>query len=221
LDLHLVFNAFSIVLIDLILGGDNAVVIALAVRSLPRRQRLRGTAAGAACAVVLRVALTFFAAEMLEVRFVQLIGGALIFWIAGRLFADAAPEGGGKELHGFWRAIGYIVVADITMSLDNVLAIAAASHGNLLLLTFGLGLSIPFIVFTSNLLANLMERFPIIVYAGAAILGKVGAEMMLTDSFIRSLWTPSPLVRYLIEGTGALAIVAAGRVTELRRSAAK
>jgi YjbE family integral membrane protein len=222
LDLHFLFNALSIVLIDLVLGGDNAVVIALAVRALPARQRIRGVAIGAGAAVALRVVLTFFAARLLEVRYVQLAGGVLVLWIAVKLFSDAEPgPRAGKELHDFWKAIAYIVVADITMSTDNVLAIAAASHGSLALLIFGLGLSIPFVVFTSTLLSRLMDRFPVIVYAGVAILGRVGAEMILTDSFVAKAWTPGELVRHLLEAAVAVVVVAAGWLVARRRSTAE
>jgi len=221
LDLHFFLDALSIVLIDLILGGDNAVVIALAVRGLPPRDRTRGVAVGAGAAVVLRVAVTFFAARLLQLPLLQLAAGVLILWIAVTLFSGAkhGPRAG-KELHSFWKAIAYIVVADITMSTDNVLAIAAASHGSLALLIFGLGLSIPFVVFTSTLLSHLMDRFPLIVYAGAAVLGRVGAEMILTDALVAQAWRPDPLTRYLWEAGVALAVVAAGWLMARRRSAA-
>jgi YjbE family integral membrane protein len=221
LDLHFIFNAFSIVLIDLILGGDNAVVIALAVRALPKQQRLRGVAIGAGAAVALRVAITFFAAQMLQVRFVQLAGGVLILWIAVKLFADAGDAAAEvRNASSFWRAIAYIVIADLTMSTDNVLAVAAASHGNLGLLLFGLGLSIPFVIFTSTLLSRLIDRFPAIVYVGAAILGKVGAEMILTDAWMKQHWLPGSVHRYAIEAMVALAVAAGGFMVSRRASQA-
>lgn len=212
MDPQQIFNALSIVLIDLILGGDNAVVIAMAVRGLPKEQRMRGIAIGAGAAVVLRVALTFFAARLLQLRFVQLVGGALVLWIAVNLFSGGDDDAAGKEVRGFWKAIGYIVVADITMSTDNVLAIAAASHGSLPLLIFGLSLSIPFVVFTSSLLSTLMEKYPAIVYLGAGILGKVGAEMMLTDPWVRQHWAVPPAAHYAIELAAALGVLLIGRL---------
>jgi YjbE family integral membrane protein len=219
LDLHFLCNALSIVLIDLILGGDNAVVIALAVRALPQRQRLRGIALGAGAAVLLRVAITYFAARLLQVRFIQLSGGILIFWIAVKLFSSAEDNGAADmDLNSFWRAIAYIVVADLTMSTDNVLAVAAASHGDLRLLLFGLGLSIPFVVVTSSLLSRLMDRIPAIVYLGAAILGKVGAEMILTDAWMLHQWSPTTWQRYAIEGCAALAIALTGFATSRRHA---
>src|SRR5690242_18352168 len=137
---HFILAGLTILLIDLLLGGDNAVVIALAVRALPPPQRRIGISVGAGLAVILRVALTFFAAELLQRRYIQLAGGLVILWIAVKLFTDADPAHAARPAPGFWRAIWLIVVADVTMSTDNILAIAAASKGSLPLLIFGLGL---------------------------------------------------------------------------------
>ena len=175
----------SIVLIDLILAGDNAVVIAAAVRSLPRKQRHRGIVLGAGAAVLLRVVLTYFAAQLLQMSYVKLIGGLFILWIGVKLFVDSAPdEEVQQNANSILQALWVIVIADLTMSVDNVLAVAGASKGNLFLLLFGLGLSIPFVVFTSSLLSILMDKYPLIIYVGAGILGKVGAEMIFTDPIV-------------------------------------
>lgn len=212
-DLAFLSSLVSIVLIDLILAGDNAVVIAMAVRSLPHEQRKKGIIFGAAAAVLLRVALTFFVAQLLNVSYVKLAGGILILWIAVKLFIEGAPEDG-HERHAttIWQAIKIIVIADITMSLDNMLAVGGASHGNLFLLLFGLGLSIPFIVFTSNLLSMLMDKYPVIIYIGAAILGKVGGEMIMTDPFTVNLIYPSKPVVYAIEGVFAAGVIISGKI---------
>jgi len=203
----------SIVLIDLILAGDNAVVIAMAVRSLPRKQRLKGIMVGAAAAVVLRVIITFFAAKLLMMGYVKLIGGALILWVAVKLFVEGVPEEEGqREAKTLWQAMWIIVVADLTMSLDNILAVAGASKGNPFLLIFGLGLSIPFVVFTSNLLSMLMDKYPIIIYMGAAILGKVGAEMIFTDPVITEAFAPSVLFQYAMEALFAVGVIAVGKL---------
>jgi len=210
---HFLVSILSVVLIDLVLGGDNAVVIACSVRGLSRPQRSRGIAVGAACAVILRVAITFFAADLLGHRFLQLAGGVLILWIAVRLLQDAMPDAASARVtHDFWKAVGYIVAADVTMSTDNILAIAAVSKGNLSLLIFGLGLSIPLVVFASNLLSRLMDRYPLVVYLGAAILGRVGMEMILTDSFVAHKFHPAEPLRYFMQALAALAVVAAGRL---------
>lgn len=211
-DLAFLSSLFSIVIIDLILAGDNAVVIAMAVRSLPQEQRKKGIIFGAAAAVLLRVILTFFVAQLLRLSYVKLAGGILILWIAVKLFVEGAPEDE-QDRHAvtIWQAIKIIVIADITMSLDNMLAVGGASHGNMFLLLFGLGLSIPFIVLTSNLLSMLMDKYPVIIYIGAAILGKVGGEMIITDPFTVTLLPASLLagdltapVRTLQYGTEAV-----------------
>ena len=208
-----VVGLLSIVLIDLILAGDNAVIIAMAVRSLPRKQRTKGIAFGAGAAVILRVILTFFAAQLLQVQFIKFIGGAVILWIAVKLFVEGAPgEEGQKEVKTLWQAIWLIIIADITMSTDNVLAVAGASKGNLFLLLFGLGLSIPFVVFTSNLLSMLMDKYPFIIYIGAAVLGRVGGEMMITDPFITNLLHPAKYVQYGVEAFFTIGVLAAGKI---------
>jgi YjbE family integral membrane protein len=158
------------------------------------------------------VGLTFFAARLLQTSFLQLIGGALILWIAVKLFADADPKAKVAATDQFWRAIRFIVIADITMSIDNILAIAAASKGNMYLLIFGLGLSIPLVIFTSGLLSMLMDRYRFIIYLGAAILGKVAAEMIMTDSYVVKTFHPSPFVQYCVEALTALGVIVAGKL---------
>jgi len=224
-------SLFSIVIIDLILAGDNAVVIAMAVRSLPREQRKKGIMFGAGAAVLLRVVLTFFVAQLLTVSYVKLAGGVLILWIAVKLFVEGAPEDEhGREATGLWQAVKIIVIADITMALDNMLAVGGASHGNLFLLLFGLGLSIPFVVLTSNLLSMLMDKYPVIIYIGAAILGKVGGEMIITDPFTVGLLpagllapdlnAPVAALKYFTEAVFALGVIVAGKLW-IRRTIAR
>ena len=208
------FSAFlSIILIDLILAGDNAVVIAIAVRSLPRKQRQKGILLGASAAVVLRVILTYFAAQLLQMSYVKFLGGLFILWIAVKLFVDSAPDQESeRSAHSILQALWVIVVADLTMSVDNVLAVAGASKGNLFLLLFGLGLSIPFVVFTSSLLSLLMDRYPFIIYFGAGILGKVGAEMIFTDPIVEE-WIRIPdAVLYGLEALFAVGVIVVGKL---------
>ena len=189
----------SIVLIDLVLAGDNAVVIAMAVRSLPGKQRLWGIALGAGGAVVVRVICTFLVAQLLNMPFIKLVGGAVIIWIAVKLFTEGADEDyKERESGNIWQALWIIIVADMSMGIDNMLAVGAASHGNLFLLIFGLALSIPFVVLMSNTLSKLMDKYPIILWAGAAILGKVGGEMMITDPWIHGLLNPPKWVEYAV-----------------------
>jgi YjbE family integral membrane protein len=212
-DLQFLSGLFSIVIIDLILAGDNAVVIAMAVRSLPKEQRTRGIFFGAGAAVLLRVMLTFFVAQLLQINYLKIIGGILILWIAVKLFVEGVPEESvEKEPASLWQAVKIIVIADITMATDNMLAVGGASHGNLFLLLFGLGLSIPFIVFTSNLLSMLMDKYPVIIYIGAAILGKVGGEMIITDPFTEGILHPNKIMIYSVELIFAIGVIVSGKL---------
>ena len=211
--MHFLLSGLSLVLIDLLLAGDNALVIALAVRSLPKHERRIGIAGGAGAAVVLRVALTTVAARLLTIPYLQIVGGLLILWIALKVLIDAStPPDATPAPMRFWQAIWYIVVADITMSTDNVLAVAGASKGNFWLIAFGLTVSIPFIVLSSNLLSKLMDRFPALIYLGAGILGKVGGEMILTDALVVRLYHPGNPVRYAVEAALVVAVIVAGRM---------
>ena len=208
----------SIVVIDVVLAGDNAVVIALAVRKLPPKQRLVGIALGSAVAVLLRVCLTFVAAQLLAISYIKLIGGLLILWIAVKLLIDnTGEEAHGREAGDLWQAVWLILVADVTMSLDNVLAVAGASKGSLGLLVFGLGLSIPLVVFTSNLLAKLMDRYPVIIYLGSGILGKVGGEMIMTDRLVADSLHPALWAVRVVEWGLAVAVILVALAWQRRR----
>jgi YjbE family integral membrane protein len=203
----------SIVLIDLVLAGDNAVVIALAVKNLPRQKKIKGIIFGAGAAVILRVAITFFVAQLLQISFIKLAGGALVLWIAVKLFVEGAPEEKfQKEATTFLQAIRIIVIADLVMSTDNILAVAGACKGNLFLLLFGLALSIPFVVFTSTLLSMLMEKYPFIVYIGAGVLGRVGGEMLMTDPFVVKWIAPGKVLQYSVEVIGAIGVIVVGKL---------
>jgi YjbE family integral membrane protein len=207
---RILIDGFSIVLIDLLLAGDNALVIALAVRSLPPRERKLGIAFGSIAAVVLRILITFVAVKLLSVEYIKLVGGAFVLWIAVKVFADSGehPKEAASVGH-FLQAMSYIVFADITMSVDNILAVAGASHGSIALIVFGLCFSIPFVVVSSNLLAKLLDRYPVLLYVGAAILGKVGAEMMLTDAFVTRTLNPGTVMIYAGEALGIAGVLIA------------
>lgn len=212
--------ALNIVFIDILLAGDNAVLIALAVRQLTPRDRRVGILVGAAGAVILRVVLTFFATKMLAIPLLKLVGGVLILGIAVKLLKDDAEQhGGGKEASTLLQAMWMILVADITMSLDNILAIAGASKGHIELVIFGLALSIPFVVFASNWLSGLMERYPLIVIFGAAILGKVGAEMILTDPWVAERFHVSATLEYGLQALMAVGVVLVGKYVVGKRPA--
>ncbi|MGD9509224.1 MAG: TerC family protein [Geminicoccaceae bacterium] len=174
----------EIVWINILLSGDNAVVIALACRSLPNEMRKWGILLGVAPAIVLRVLFTGFVSTLLQVPYLKFVGSALLLWIAIGLMLpeeDDDPEHAGGHHGSLWVAIRTIVVADAVMSLDNVIAIAAAANGDNILLVFGLLLSMPLVIFGSALLLKVMERWPVLVVAGAALLGWIAGELLLSD----------------------------------------
>jgi YjbE family integral membrane protein len=172
----------GIIVIDLTLAGDNALVIALAVRTLPRRQQFWGRIWGTAGAVGLRLLFIAIATILLQVPFLQLVGGLLLFWIALKLVRqETGAEGHVRQGSSLREAVWIIVVADAVMSLDNVLAVAAAAHGDMTLVVFGIALSLPIVVWGSGLLATLMNRFVWIIWLGGGILGYVAGEMILKE----------------------------------------
>ena len=168
--------------LNLLLSGDNAVLIALAVRALPRHQRILGQVWGAAGAVVLRLVFVGIISALLAIPFLRLSGGAVLLWIAYKL---VQPEGGegesGRHGRSLWHAIWLILVADVTMSLDNVLAIAGAAHGDMVLVAIGIAMSVPIVIVGSSILAALMSRYPAIIWVGGGVLGYVAGDMMLED----------------------------------------
>jgi len=213
-----VLSALSILVVDLTLSGDNAVVIAGAAKALPPSLRKRALITGAACAVIALVAAAFFATRLLRVKGLQIAGGAAIMWIAAGLFRQAPPlETSAHRVTHFWKAIWFIVVADVTMSTDNILAVAAIAQGNFLLLLFGLGLSIPLVVFASGMLAKLMDSYPAIIYAGAILLGRVAGQMIMTDAFTVQILAPGAAMTYSVEACGAVGVVIAGVWLKTRR----
>lgn len=174
-----------IVFIDLALAGDNAVVIALAVRSLPPREQFYGRVFGTVGAVVLRLIFVFLVTQLLRIPFLQLVCGILLVWIAVKLVrpghADDDNVRSGATLK---EAVGVIILADVVMSLDNVIAIAAAAEGDIVLVVFGLLLSLPLVVWGSGVLARWMNRYPVIIWIGGGVLGFVAAELVLRDAWV-------------------------------------
>ena len=203
----------QIIAIDIVLGGDNAVVIALACRRLPERQRNLGIFWDVFGAIGLRVVLIFFALYLLAVPYLKVVGAALLVWIGIKLLQ---PEDGGEgdveSTTNLWAAIKTILIADLVMSLDNVIAVAAAK-GNITLLILGLAISIPLIVFGSTLILKLMQRFPVIITLGAALLGYIAGEMLVSDPLV-SNWIDIHvhILIVLAPVGGALFVVATGAV---------
>ena len=182
----LFWSAFgSIVLANIVLSGDNAVVIAMAARTLKPEQRGKAIFFGSAAAIVMRIVLTIVAIQLLSLPYLKIIGAILLVYIGVDLLKGEGEDGGDdKEINGMLAAIRTILIADLVMSLDNVLAVAAAAKGNLALLVLGLLVSIPLIIFGATLLTKVMERFPIIITVGAALLGFLAGEMLLTDPVV-------------------------------------
>ena len=208
----------SIILANVVLSGDNAVVIAMAARSLPLGQQRKAIVWGSAAAIAMRIVLTLAAVEMLRWPYLKLIGGVLLLYIGVSLLgADDDAQDRQQQVGGLLAAIRTILVADLVMSLDNVLAVAAAAQGDAPLLVVGLALSIPLIVFGSTLLLGVMERFPIIITLGAALLGFLAGEMMLTDPAVSERFgTISPDTINGAGAVGAVAVVAAGQWWQYR-----
>ncbi|HKW37619.1 MAG TPA: TerC family protein [Burkholderiales bacterium] len=212
----------TIVWVNVILSGDNAVVIALAARSLPDRQRRLAVLWGAGAAVVLRIVLTVVAVKLLELPYLKLIGAVLLLWIAVQLLVpeDESADIDARASSHLFGAIKTILIADLVMSVDNVLAVAAAAKGSFPLLVIGLAISIPLVVFGATMLMGLMERFPVIVTLGAAILGWTGGEMGVTDPAIAH-WVKAHMewihTFEVVPSVGAVAVVVIGKWLAGRR----
>lgn len=211
----------QIILIDIVLSGDNAVVIALACRNLSPEQRAKGIFWGVAGAVGLRVLLTVFAALVMNLPWLKLVGGLLLLWIAVKLMLPEDEDGHDIEASGnLWGAVKTIIVADFVMSLDNVIAVAGAAHGSLVLLLFGLAVSIPLIVWSSQVILQWMERWPSIVLFGAGLLGYVAGQMIFSDPGVLGMLPPLPDWSGKLAGAlGAMLVVGLGRWLEQQRLA--
>ena len=208
----------KIVWINIILSGDNAVVIALAARGLPPEQQKKAVMLGSGAAVVLRIALTVVAARLMQLPFVEVIGGLLLLWIGVGLLKseDDEEDGGAVVKQSMMAAVRTILLADLVMSLDNVIAVAAAAGGNMLLLILGLAISIPLVIFGSTLMIKLMERFPVIVVLGAALIGWVAGETITSDHVLEPLVHAHPWLHYAAAAAGALLVVGIGKWLQLR-----
>ncbi|NBY72067.1 MAG: TerC family protein [Betaproteobacteria bacterium] len=209
----------KIIWINIILSGDNAVVIALAARSLPEHQQKKAILFGSGAAVVLRIVLTLVAAMLLQLPYLQVVGGLLLLYIGVQLLSEEDDgEGESKEAGGLMAAIRTILIADLVMSLDNVIAVAAAAKGNEVLLLLGLAISIPLVIFGSTLMIKLMERFPIIVVLGAALIGWVGGETIASDVAFKEFAQDNHWLHYAAAAVGAALVVLAGKFLQKRHS---
>ena len=223
----------KIIGVNIVLSGDNAVVIALAARSLPARQQKQAIFWGAGAAIVLRIGLTLFAVKLLALEWLKLIGSLLLFWIGVKLLIPEDDDPDIKAHDHLISAIRTILIADLVMSLDNVIAVAAAAGGSVVLLILGLAISIPLVVFGATLLVKLMERFPIIITIGAGLIGWVAGEMLVTDPALEPWLTALGLkfvsgkpmlgelgVELLAAAAGAAIVVGLGKWLARRQEAA-
>ncbi|NRF69192.1 TerC family protein [Aquincola sp. S2] len=220
----------QIIMIDILLGGDNAVVIALACRSLPAKQRTKGIIWGTAGAIVLRVALIFFALTLLKISFLKLVGAALLLWIGVKLLLpeDGDEHGNIQSSDKLWSAVRTVIVADFVMSLDNVIAIAGAAEGaggdhKMPLVIFGLLVSIPIIVWGSQFVIKLMDRFPIVITLGGMLLGWIAGTMAVGDPALAGTITQvngeaTATVRYAAGIAGALLVLIVGLLLKRRQT---
>ena len=202
----------KIIGVNIVLSGDNAVVIALAARSLPPKQQKQAIFWGSAAAIILRIVLTLFAVALLAMPWLKLVGSALLLWIGIKLLVPEDGEDNVEASDDLLVAIRTILIADLVMSLDNVIAVAAAAGGHWALMIVGLAISIPIVIFGATLLVKLMERFPIIITIGAALIGFVAGEMAWEDHAIAAFTSPyPPSMKYAAAAVGAVLVVVWGQ----------
>jgi YjbE family integral membrane protein len=213
----------KIIGVNIVLSGDNAVVIALAARSLPEKQQKQAVFWGSGAAIVMRIILTLFAVALLALPWLKLVGSVLLIWIGVKLLTDSEEgEDGVKDHDSMLAAIKTILVADLVMSLDNVIAVAAAAKNDLLLVMIGLAISIPLIIYASTLLIKVMERFPIVITIGAALIGWVAGEMAWDEAVIKPFTTQYPRwFEYIAAAVGAALVIGVGKLLAKKNGEAR
>ena len=216
-----VIAVLQIVAIDIVLGGDNAIIIALACRNLPKHQKRAGILWGTTGAIILRVILVFFATSLMEIPSLRLIGGVLLIWIGVKLLTEAdsdSLDGKIDQSSNLLTAIRTIIIADFVMSLDNALAITAAAKGDIGLVVFGLVLSVPIIIGGSALILRLMERFPLIITAGAGLLGWLGGDLIVNDKLFTDYdFAPTVADPTIAATVGAVLVISVGEFLARRQ----
>jgi YjbE family integral membrane protein len=206
----------QIIWVNILLSGDNAVVIALACRGLPTEQRKKAVLLGAGAAVVLRIIFTLMTTALMGLPWVKLIGGIVLLWIAIKLLVPEDDEHDIAAGSNLWKAVQTVAIADVVMSLDNVIAIAAVAKGDWGLIIFGLLVSIPLVVFGSQLIMLVMDKYPLIVWAGAALLGYVAAEIMIEDTVVAELFA-GKYAHWIAEALGVFIVVFVGYLLRRRK----
>ena len=209
----------KIIWINIILSGDNAVVIALAARSLPAEQQKKAILFGSGAAVALRIVLTVVAAKLLALSYLQIIGGILLLWVGTQLLGgEDEEEDGGEQKSGLWVAVRTILIADLVMSLDNVIAVAAAAKGSMTLLVLGLAISIPLVIFGSKIMIKLMDRFPVIVILGAALIGWVAGETIVSDVALQPIVEANHWMHTAFPVLGAAIVLGIGKLASIKKA---
>jgi len=220
------FAVLQIIWINVLLSGDNAVVIALACRSLPSKQRMAGMVLGTIVALLMRLIFAGIVATLMELPYLKLVGGLALLWIAIKLLAPQEEGGENSDASSLWHAVKLIAVADIVMSLDNVIAVAAAANGHFMLLVFGLGISVPLIVAGANIIMALLNYFPAIVWAGAGLLGWIAGEVIAGDTavvgYASSFGADIPEKLHLVSGIlGVIIVLGVGYLVRMRHASAE
>lgn len=213
--MEFMFALFKIMMVNIVLSGDNAVVIAMASRCLPAKQQKMAILWGSAGAIGLRVVLTLVAVVLLQIPYLKFFGGLLLVWIATKLLIENEHSENIESSASLWSAVKTIIVADVVMSLDNTLAIAAVAKGDFLLLGLGLVLSIPLIIFGSQLIVKIMDRYPLIVYAGAGLIAWTAGEMMQQDKLMAAVAQHIP--QWLLPVVITAGVICAGAWIQNRR----
>lgn len=204
---------FSVIVINLVRSVDNAMVVAVALRALPKHLRFKAIVFGACITIVLSVCLTFFASKLLEHSFVRLVGGVIVLYLAVTLLVlRTSVTAVDENISRVGQAVKILVIANITMSLDNMLAVAGACQGNFFLLFIGLGVSVPVVFFASNLLCLVIERYPILNYVGSAVLAKVGIDMVLSDPFVVSALAPTTVFSHSAQILSVAVVISCGHL---------
>ncbi|HEX7713779.1 MAG TPA: TerC family protein [Bacillota bacterium] len=209
----IIMSILSITLIDLVLSGDNAAVIGLAIKDLPHEERKSAALWGAGGAIVLRVFFTVLATLLLKIPYLNAIGGVILLWITWNLLNshdDENQDDHGKTVTKFWKAVGTIILADLSMAFDNIMGVAGAAHGEIYLVIFGLALSIPILVLGASWLATLMEKFPIIIYLGGAVLVHTSLAMIFHDKALYLFHYLNEFTIQIISWLAALSVLAIG-----------
>lgn len=201
----------SVIMIDLVLGGDNAIIIGLAARNLPLTDRKKAIVLGTLGAVLIRIVATLLVVWLLKIPGLLLAGGVLLIWMAYKLLVEEKQEHQSKESHSLWAAIRTIMVADAAMGIDNMLAVAGAAHSNFLIVIFGLLVSIPIVVLGSTVVIKLIERFPIIIYLGAMVIAYTAGSMIVEEPLLHSTLSAYPYLEWLVISVIVLGVIVCGR----------